>query len=89
MSPYKDIILGVLVIFAVDLYFRYRDAEKVSARAEEKWNGDPLQNAMRHCVWQCELTQKRGKAYAYLAGQAHELNSADDLDRQADLFNNQ
>jgi RHS repeat-associated protein len=83
------VIVGGTVIILYEWVFGTEHANDVSERAEKQWPGDPLQNAMRHCVWQCELTQKRGSSYAELAGWMHELSAPNDLDQQADLANNQ
>lgn len=50
--------------------------------------GDPRQNALRHCIWQCKLTENFGPAVAKAFGDAHEAGSPNDADHQSDLINN-
>jgi RHS repeat-associated protein len=50
---------------------------------------DPQANAMRHCAWQCCLTQVGGYLVAYEIGQAHERSRpGGPLDNAADNTNN-
>lgn len=87
--PVVIVVVGGVIIIIEEWKFGMDHASDVSERAKEKWPGDPQQNAMRHCIWQCESTQERGETYAEVAGWMHELSAPPDLDQLADLVNNQ
>ncbi len=65
--------------------------EAARANKQSKFSGTTLNgpgDAVRHCVWSCEMTRCLGEQKAKLWGDAHEANPSPDEEKQMDFYNN-
>lgn len=105
-DPYKDLTpceKKLLPYMSAEEKFDLKKSRKI-AEEWERQNGGPIlpggrpndsnnTNAVKHCIWSCEMARRQGEKFAYDWGTAHECDSQGNpqagKDSAMDLHNNE